>query len=146
MCRASGMFCFTLPPARLMSINSLDKLRLPTMLLCSPWPPSPGLGVPVCLPACLPAYRWLYQTTKSWNKVYARTDVTAAEVVELVSNLGPAEVSQSKMCISLLSTPSGGTVADSHGTAGRRRGVGSLMEAVQIAGPSGVFQEWKVRA
>lgn len=83
--------------------------------------------------------------------------MTAAEVVDLVSEKGPAEVAASTMCISLLRTSSssslgggGGDANDFHGS-GRRRlggsgalGGGVQMEAVQIAGPAGMFQEWRV--
>eukprot|EP00752_Nemacystus_decipiens_P001274 g1270.t1 len=79
------------------------------------------------------------ETSQCWKEVYATAGATAAEMVEIVSNLGPAEVSPSKMCISLLRAQQ--VPPDYLGT-GRRRVV-SQMEAVQIAGPSGVFEEWK---
>ncbi|CAM9781452.1 unnamed protein product [Scytosiphon promiscuus] len=96
------------------------------------------------------------ETCQTWRDVYARAGVTAAEVVDLVSERGPAEVSASTMCISLLRASSSSSASvgrddasEFHGS-GRRRtggsgsvGGGVQMEAVQIAGPSGVFQEWK---
>lgn len=79
--------------------------------------------------------------------MYATAGATSAEMVEIVSELGPAEVSPSKMCISLLRAQQ--VPAEFLGT-GRRssyQGGGlTQMEAVQIAGPFGVFEEWKVSA
>eukprot|EP00903_Cladosiphon_okamuranus_P007250 g7034.t3 len=90
------------------------------------------------------------QTSQCWKEVYATAGATAAEMVEIVSRLEPAEVSPSKMCISLLRAHE--APADFRGT-GRRRASASgqgpcsaslvQVEAVQIAGPSGVFEEWK---
>ncbi|CAB1098165.1 unnamed protein product [Ectocarpus sp. CCAP 1310/34] len=87
---------------------------------------------------------------ETWSDLYTRAGVTASEVVELVSNRGPAEVSTSKMCISLLRNFSSAVTPDYLGSGRKRaseRGGGgagaSQMEAVQIAGPSGVFEEWK---
>lgn len=97
------------------------------------------------------------QISQTWSDLYTRAGVTASEVVELVSNRGPAEVSTSKMCISLLRSASSAVVPDYKylGSCGRKRaserggGGGRAgapqMEAVQIAGPSGVFEEWKVK-
>lgn len=93
-----------------------------------------------------------FQTSQTWSDLYTRAGVTASEVVELVSNRGPAEVSTSKMCISLLRNFSSAVAPDYLGSGRKRvseRGGGGAgapqMEAVQIAGPSGVFEEWKVR-
>ncbi len=84
--------------------------------------------------------------------MYARAGATAAEMVEVVSDLGPAEVSLSKMCISLLRVQEADAAMPDYLGAGRRRAGASsscscssrVLEAVQIAGPSGVFEEWKV--
>ncbi|CAN0142172.1 unnamed protein product, partial [Ectocarpus sp. 12 AP-2014] len=90
------------------------------------------------------------EVSQTWSDLYTRAGVTASEVVELVSNRGPAEVSTSKMCISLLRNFSSAVTPDYLGSGRKRaseRGGGgagaSQMEAVQIAGPSGVFEEWK---
>ena len=88
-----------------------------------------------------------------WNDIYVLAGASATDLVELVSKRGGGGIAPSKMCISLLqaSTPN---PADSHsggnsgGYSGRRRssdkGGGVHMEALQISGPPGVFEEWKV--
>lgn len=92
-----------------------------------------------------------HQICQSWKEVYARAGATAAEMIDVVSSLGPAEVSLSKMCISLLRAQDANTAMPDYLGAGRKRAGASssslssrVMEAVQIAGPSGVFEEWKV--
>lgn len=89
------------------------------------------------------------QTAVKWTDVYARAGASASDLVDLVSRRGGGGIAPSKMCISLLQVSSMNP-GDSHsgGNSGRRRssekGGGVQMEALQISGPPGVFEEWNV--
>lgn len=69
--------------------------------------------------------------------------------MRVVSDRGGGGVNAAKMCISVLRPPTSGSDVDGVGST-KRRGAGGgeggreSLEAVQIAGPEGVFQEWKV--
>lgn len=75
--------------------------------------------------------------------------MTTQELMRVVSDRGGGGVNPAKMCISLLRPTTSGSDVDVVGSA-KRRGAGSgecgrgSLEAVQIAGPEGVFEEWKV--
>lgn len=78
--------------------------------------------------------------------MYVRAGVTASEVMELVAARGGGGVRPSKLCISVLRS-SCRSIADTRKrAAGVTDGGGSSVEAVQIAGPEGVFQERKASA
>lgn len=83
------------------------------------------------------------QICVKWDDVYARVGVTSSELIDLVEARGGGGISTSKMCISVLRP-----AATSCSAVGRRRSgegaAGVQMEAVQIAGPEGIFEEWKV--
>lgn len=90
-----------------------------------------------------------------WTDIYARAGVTAAELVDIVSERGGGGIRRSKMCISLLreSSSLSSSTSPVGVDSGRRRLAGggnggggvAMFEALQIAGPEGVFEEWKVR-
>ncbi|CAM9413217.1 unnamed protein product, partial [Laminaria digitata] len=88
------------------------------------------------------------ETAVKWNDIYTLAGASAADLVDLVSRRGGGGIASSKMCISLLqASPLNSAEAQSGGKSGRRRssdkGGGVQMEALQISGPPGVFEEWK---
>lgn len=92
----------------------------------------------------------LTQRSIYWEDVYARAGVTAQELMVIIADRGGG-VNISKMCISLLRPTTAVGASDEGVASGRRRfhGAGDRdggvqLEAVQIAGPEGSFQEWKV--
>ena len=96
---------------------------------------------------------WYPQTAVKWNDVYALASASATDLVDLVSRRGGGGIASSKMCISLLrvsplNTAESYSSGTSGGFSGRRRssdkGGGVQMEALQISGPPGVFEAWKV--